>query len=74
MIHKRVINETEAAQAVGLSLRTMQRLRQDGGGPQFVKLTTRRIGYTDDALTDWLGQRAAASTSAVTVARNGKAK
>ncbi len=59
-----IFREPKAAEAVGLSLRTLQRLRQDGGGPPFVKLTERRVGYTEDALREWLEARTVASTSA----------
>ncbi len=64
-----VLKEAAAAQLVGLSARTMQRLRQDGGGPSFVKLTERRVVYTESALLAWLQARTVTSTSAVTVAR-----
>ena len=68
-----VLKEDAAADFVGLSARTMQRLRQDGGGPPFVKLTERRVAYTEAALSEWLQGRTVTSTSAVTVARSRKA-
>ena len=37
-----VLTEDEAARMLRLSARTMQRLRLDGDGPRFVKLTGRR--------------------------------
>lgn len=40
-----VLTEDEAAHVLRLSARTMQRLRLDGEGPRFVKLTGRRVGY-----------------------------
>lgn len=69
-----VVSEADAAKAVGLSLRTIQRLRQDGGGPPYVQLTERRIGYTDDALSSWLHSRTVASTSAATVAKRARGR
>jgi hypothetical protein len=59
-----VVTEAEAGKMLGLSLRTMQRLRLDGGGPAFVKLTDRRIGYSVETLQQWLRTREVASTSA----------
>lgn len=59
-----VVTEAEAGKMLGLSLRTMQRLRLDGGGPAFVKLTDRRIGYSVETLQLWLRTREVASTSA----------
>ncbi|WP_428484910.1 helix-turn-helix transcriptional regulator [Rhodopila sp.] len=69
-----VLREDKAAETVGLSLRTMQRLRQDGGGPPFVKLTDRRVGYMESALQDWLQARTVGSTSAATVAKAAKSR
>lgn len=58
-----VVNESEAAKLLQLSPRTMQRLRHQGGGPPFVRLTEHRIGYQVAALQDWVRERSAASTS-----------
>ncbi len=62
-----VVSETEAAQLVGLSIRTLQRLRVAGGGPTIVQLSDRRIGYSPADLEAWVGSRRLASTSAGTV-------
>ena len=69
-----VLRETAAADLIGLSPRTLQRLRQDGGGPPFVKLTERRVGYPEQALQDWLQTRVVASTSAVAATQSRKAR
>jgi predicted DNA-binding transcriptional regulator AlpA len=66
-----VITETEAARRLSVSTRTLQRLRIDGGGPGYVKLSERRVGYSPAALRRWIEERSAASTSAVTVSRRG---
>jgi predicted DNA-binding transcriptional regulator AlpA len=58
-----ILNESEAAKMLRLSPRTMQRLRLDGGGPTFVRLTAHRIGYRISDLDAWTIQRLAASTS-----------
>jgi predicted DNA-binding transcriptional regulator AlpA len=63
-----IFTEAEAAKLLRLSRRTLQRLRIDGGGPIYVKLTASRIGYAFGDLEAWVHQRRAANTSAATVA------
>ena len=46
-----------------LSPRTMERWRQDGYGPAYVKIG-RRVGYTQAALDAWIAQQARTFTSA----------
>ena len=59
-----ILLEDEAAKVLRLAVRTLQRLRVDGGGPAYVQLSERRIGYTMAALEEWLSERARTSTSA----------
>ena len=66
-----VLTEDEAARMLRLSARTMQRLRLDGDGPRFVKLTGRRIGYAIGDLQAWVRARSVASTSNSTVRLGG---
>ena len=68
-----IITESDAAKMLSLSLQTMRRLRLDGGGPSFVKLTERRIGYLATDVRAWAQGRCFSSTSAATVAADGKA-
>jgi hypothetical protein len=42
----------------------MQRYRKDGTGPKFVRRGRRGIGYTDEALADWVAQHTHASLAA----------
>lgn len=58
-----VIPEAVAAKALSLSVRSLQRLRTDGGGPAFVRLGARRVGYTSDALSEWLASRTRRTTA-----------
>jgi predicted DNA-binding transcriptional regulator AlpA len=53
--------EQEAARLLGLSARTLQRFRKDGCGPQFIRRGRRGIGYTDEAIVDWIAQHTHAS-------------
>lgn len=54
---KRVISEARAARFVGLSLVHLRRKRRDGGGPKFVRLGERRIGYKLEDVVAWLDER-----------------
>ncbi len=63
-----VVTESEAAQMLRLSPRTMQRMRLMGGGPAYVNLTPNRIGYPLAALQAWVAARTVGSTSAAAVA------
>lgn len=64
-----VIPEKQAASMVDLSARHLQRLRVEGGGPPFIQLGARRIGYRVEDLQAWIASRRVASTSAAAVGR-----
>jgi hypothetical protein len=57
-----VVGEDEAAAALGLSPRTLQRWRVEGKGPQFVKVG-KRAAYTPEALRDFVAKQTRTSTS-----------
>jgi excisionase family DNA binding protein len=46
-------SEQEAAKQLGISVRTLQRWRRQGGGPKFCRLGVRRLGYPEDELHAW---------------------
>lgn len=58
-----LVAEVDAAALVDLSARTLQRLRLEGGGPAYVKLTEKRIAYAVTELERWIEARTVASTS-----------
>lgn len=58
-----VLTELEAADMLRLSPRTLQRLRLEGGGPRFMVLSLRRIGYPVAELEAWIAKNAVESTS-----------
>ncbi len=58
-----VLTEAEAARILRLSPRTLQRMRLDGGGPRFCRLTEKRIGYDIADLQTWVSARSVASTA-----------
>ena len=61
------LRRVQAAQKTGLSVRTMERLAIDGGGPPFA-IVGRIPLYPEDELDAWLRARLVTSTSAATVA------
>jgi hypothetical protein len=63
-----ILTEAEAAQWLRLSVRTLQRGRIAGDGPEYLQLGKRRLGYRVGTLRAWINSRQRASTSAATVA------
>jgi hypothetical protein len=61
--------EPVAAQMLGLSPRTLQRMRLEGGGPAFVQLTAQRVAYTPEALKAWLEARQFPNIAAAKIAK-----
>ncbi len=59
----KVLRENDAAKVLGISARTLQRLRLDGDCPAFVQLSVGRIGYTETALADWIESRTVVPTT-----------
>jgi len=49
-----VISERDAADYLNVSTRTLQRLRESGGGPVYIRIGERRIGYRMSDIDDWL--------------------
>lgn len=73
MAPRGVLREKAASAYVGLSVRDLQRKRTEGGGPPYVRLGTRAVGYAVADLDAWLKARTFASTSAEDAARGSKA-
>lgn len=61
---QRVVDEKTAAQFVGLSAMTLERMRKLGTAPKHIALSPRRLGYRVADLLSWLDQRAAATDAA----------
>jgi predicted DNA-binding transcriptional regulator AlpA len=57
-----LLNGREAALALRLSERTLERLRVNGLGPRFVKLG-KAVRYQQEALEKWIEAHSRASTS-----------
>ena len=58
-----LINEKEAGDFLGLSDRAMQKMRQAGGGPRFIRISSRCIRYTRVLLKSYADSRMRKSTS-----------
>ena len=62
-ITKRILRTPEAAEYLGLAASTLEKKRLTGDGPEFVKLTSRAVGYDIRALDAWLDTQCRSSTS-----------
>ena len=51
------LSETEAAQYLSLSVKTMRRWRFDRKGPNYAKLNNKLIRYSRIDLDDWIKQQ-----------------
>ncbi len=60
---KRILRTPEAAEYVGLSISTLEKMRLAGNGPEFVRLGSRAVGYDVNALDLWLERQRRRSTS-----------
>ena len=58
-----LIGEKAAAAYLNVTARTMQKLRQTGGGPEYVRLSARCIRYTRAVLRAYAEARIRKSTS-----------
>jgi predicted DNA-binding transcriptional regulator AlpA len=58
-----VLSEDQAAELLGLSVRTLQRFRVDGCGPRYLKLGRKRVAYSEADISAWLEECRRQSTS-----------
>ncbi len=58
-----VLRTKQAARFLGVSPTFLEKARVYGGGPPFVRLGTRAVGYRAEDLEQWLEQRVRRSTS-----------
>jgi len=57
-------DEDEAAKRLCLSARTMQRMRHEGWGPEYVRVGLRKIAYSEAALSAYANGRTHKSRAA----------
>ena len=58
-----LLSEPQAAAFLGFSPRALQAWRQRGGGPVFVRVSSRAVRYRRRDLTGWVESKLAQSTS-----------
>jgi predicted DNA-binding transcriptional regulator AlpA len=63
MEQRRVLRQADAAKYVALAESTLEKFRTTGGGPPFVKLGSRAIGYDVRDLDAWIEAQKRTSTS-----------
>jgi predicted DNA-binding transcriptional regulator AlpA len=61
---QRILRTPAAARYVGLGIPTLEKLRLSGGGPRFVRLGSRAIGYDIKDLDAFIEAQKRRSTSA----------
>ena len=59
----RLINEFEAAHFLGYTVRALQNWRLRGGGPAFIKISSRSVRYRRRDLIEWSEANRCKSTS-----------
>ncbi|MCZ6622909.1 MAG: helix-turn-helix domain-containing protein [Deltaproteobacteria bacterium] len=62
---KHLLTEREAADFLGVTSRCLQAWRYRGGGPKFVRISSRCIRYRKSDLVEWVEERLRSSTSDV---------
>jgi predicted DNA-binding transcriptional regulator AlpA len=62
-IHENLLTPQDAAQMLRVSRQHLARLRVEGGGPPFVKLSHRVVAYRPSDVEAWVAARVRRSTS-----------
>ena len=57
LVRRRILRTREAAEYVGLSPSTLEKLRLSDRGPRFIRLGGRAVGYDIKDLDEWLDAR-----------------
>ncbi len=63
MAEKTLLTQAEAAERLGLSPRWMEVRRYRGGGPPFVRVSSRCVRYRPEDIEAWTAERVRTSTS-----------
>lgn len=59
-----LVSTADFCRTIGISVATASRMRKDGGGPPFIRLSPARYAYRRDDILTWLDE-AVTATSAV---------
>jgi len=57
IIEKRILRTPEAAEYIGLTASTLEKMRLHGDGPGFIRLTKKAVGYDIKTLDNWIDSR-----------------
>lgn len=57
MDQRRIFRTRDAARYLGVSASTLEKLRLSGGGPRFMRLGGRAVGYDIADLDAWLDEQ-----------------
>ncbi len=63
-MHDQILDKRATAARAGVSVRTLERLDEEGEGPPRVRLGKRRIGYWESDLMAWLRSRTSSAKRA----------
>jgi predicted DNA-binding transcriptional regulator AlpA len=63
MTERRIVRTAEAARYVGLAASTLEKMRLDRIGPEWVRLGERAVGYDVAALDTWLDEQRSTRTT-----------
>ena len=63
MTHAILLDERAAAGALGMSPRALQDWRRRGGGPHYVRISSRCIRYRPEDLSVWAAERLCTDTT-----------
>ena len=59
----RLLSPSEAAEALGVTVSTLERWRCNGNGPRFVRASSRVVRYRADDLVGFIEERIVSSTA-----------
>ena len=71
---RKVLRTPDAAAYVGLAAGTLERMRLRGGGPRFVHLGGRAVGYRVSDLDSWIAQQAKSTVEPSRARARGRAE
>jgi predicted DNA-binding transcriptional regulator AlpA len=60
-----LLTESDAARYLKVTTRALQKWRYSGGGPKFVRISSRCIRYRMQDIESWLSGKLASSTSTI---------
>jgi len=63
----RLIDEKEAADLLCYSVRALQNWRHRGGGPKFIKVSSRSVRYRVRDIQEWVENKTVSNTSQQTL-------